>query len=76
MASAKTWVAEFLSATMSSGESGSGSTFSFVYFMISDLPYAVLAAACGRGGAATGDTRLPGITTWMVGITAAVSIIV
>ena len=76
MATAKTRVAEFLSTAMSSGESGSGRTFSFIYFMISDLPNAVLAAACGRGGAATGDTRFQGITTWIVGITAAVSIIV
>ena len=54
MAAAKTRVAEFLSTAMSSGEPGSGSTFSFVYFMISDLPNTVLAALCGRGGAATG----------------------
>ena len=47
MAAAKTWIAEFLSAAMSSGESRSGSIFSFVYVMISDLPNAVLAAACG-----------------------------
>ena len=60
MAAAKTQVAEFLCATMSSGKSGSGSTFSFVYLMISDLPNTVLAAACGRGGAATGDTRFQG----------------
>ena len=54
MAATKTWVTEFLSAAMSPGESEFGSTFSFVYVTISDLPKAVLAAACGGGGAATG----------------------
>ena len=63
MAAAKTRVAEFLSAAMSSGESRSGSTFSFIYFMISDFPNAVLAAAGGGGDAVTGETRFLGITT-------------
>ena len=60
MAAAKTWVAEFSSAAMSSGESGFGSTLSFVYFMISDFPKAVLAAAGGRGGAVTGEQGYQG----------------
>ena len=63
MAATKMRLAEFLSAAMSSEESGFGSTFSFVYHMISDFPNAVLAAACGGGSAVTGDTRFLRITT-------------
>ena len=60
MAAAKTRVAQFSSAGMSSGESGSGNTFCLAYFMISDFPKAVLAAVSGGGGAETGETRFPG----------------
>ena len=48
----------------------------FMYLMILSLPRAVLAAVSGGGGAVTGEMSFPGITIWIVGITAAFKIVV
>ena len=73
MAAASTLVAEFSSQVVRAVAFGFGSTCSFVYLMISDLPSAVNAGDYGGGGAVNGDISCPGMLIWIVGIAAAVS---
>ena len=58
----------FLSATVNSGEPGSGRTWVFDNLMISAHLTAVEVSGCWSGGAVNGPTIWPGTTTWIVGI--------
>ena len=68
MAATRTLVAEILSATADSVESGSGRTWVFVNLMSLTHPTAVEVSGCWSGGAVNGPTIWPGNTSWIVGI--------
>ena len=67
-AAARTLVAEFLSVTANSVESGSGRTWVFVNLMSLACPTAGEVSGCWSGGAVNGPTIWPRTTTWIVGI--------
>ena len=66
-------MAEFLSQLNSALESGLGRMRSFVKFIISEQPKAVLACGCSGGGVDRGDISCPGTINWMAGVIVAVS---
>ena len=68
MAATSTLVAELLSATANSHESGSGRTWVFVSLISLAHQTAVEVSGCLSVGAINGPTIWPRTTTWIVGI--------
>ena len=66
-------MAQFLSQLNNALESGLGSTWNFVKFIISERPKAVLACGCSGSGVDRGDISCPSTINWMAGVIVAVS---